>query len=1203
MTKKRSASLVASESPCKRQKTSNLSLLTTDPTGLAVFLKKIEEDEGDIVSEYLSESNGAELLVLLESGYDRKANELAVILRVIATIIVRTRTDLSELYGDTGRRLAEGVLEEAPLAACFRALKPQSSAEAAKASLQLLAAVVSTDPVLLGRSLLRSVNFDHPDWVQVSRRRNTKDPSDVRTCFVNFIASFLVSGNNLLIRELLESKNAIMLLISESFTDKLQNVLLILTLLRTSVCENPTVSKTIKMRIFNRATLKQLAYLYAYRGEALSAKAALARSDADIDAQAVEMVRDTLHKLLHPLTSSPLFGIVFRERASVEGSFVQVAKRRFSAWNYHYLPFHSKQNEHLLSLLLSPPMENAFTDDLRRELASDCLLACPALLPAYLAHWAPSMVPRDSDNWHDLMGFVNQVSDASFFINQVHAHRVWVFVESYCSFTRSQVLIATFGVDFFVAAARTLSSTNMSKAYFSLQLFTLFQKRLVSRASQLLELSQDMGQFVQGISDVCLPPACIVEPLRVASQHESSAVVKTSAAIHKTLRKNLSLLLTWLSTTDELKAKGATAEAVVSAILKLLPERVLAEKWFHRFSKTLKKEHTDVQVLNDQVLMHAEADDEPEEQPEESDKRDEPPSPEEELAALPKSMLSSVRCCTCGYRGFRNYWQKATVYDCIAAGVRLFSRADAKVGWGRTEKSHKDGSLSPSPKKLIKLISKNPVFRSILFEKVLGRPAEELSSLSLSRTKAGLVNLLLALVEAEPIVAAKKIPLVALLAAYRGSLSLCDRLLLQLIYLLDINGTTVSSIWGMSSKAVVWGDRLFDHYRFATTLSEIPTLWREPNPGAFLSMLDKDRVLRTAVAFPVTRRCLARSSMGVENIPLDADLYDPCFLLPLFLQYLSPGDANEQMNPEKLDLRGFYTRNCLSLAIGALSSYSRHIRGLAKSVIARFRQLSDAWKPTKVPNTPMALAVMKQFPERLQLNFILDTLRNSLSTKASELGGGPRCVVLFGSKADTSFRLTRIHANFFIQSLEMLTKPEHRMYEVFWNTYLAKPSIDLGTVPDFIRIMFSVHEDFRVERQWMVKLCADSVNDTSDYLLLEKSRVYKYCLLLYADPATDTTTQIQILRLFAATTRLPRACHALTRFHAFPLWLFRHALSTTHAPSLCYFLTIISQMLAAFEDAKENSPCLTMLRLLDVTFRKIHDESSFSKRKIKPMLS
>ena len=33
------------------------------------------------------------------------------------------------------------------------------------------------------------------------------------------------------------------------------------------------------------------------------------------------------------------------------------------------------------------------------------------------------------------------------------------------------------------------------------------------------------------------------------------------------------------------------------------------------------------------------------------------------------------------------------------------------------------------------------------------------------------------------------------------------------------------------------------------------------------------------------------------------------------------------------------------------------------------------------------------------------------------------------------------------------------MYEVFWNTFMAKPAIDLGVVPDFMRIIFSVHKD------------------------------------------------------------------------------------------------------------------------------------------------
>ncbi|KAL5968502.1 Nucleolar pre-ribosomal-associated protein 1 [Taenia solium] len=1149
MVKNHKLPSVESDIPPKRQKMSKFSQLTSDPTNLAFFLKKVETEEEDIIKEYLLESNGEELLSLLETGYERKSNELAVILKVLATIIVRTRTDLADLFADTGRRLSEGVLEDAPLAACFRALKPQSSAEAAKASLQLLTAVVSTDPVFLGRSLLRSVDFEHPDWVQVSRRRNTKDVSDVRTCFINFIASFLVSNNNLLIRELLESRStsdiehleafffrSITLLISECFTDKPQNVLLILTLLRTSICENATVSKTIKMRIFTRAALKHLAYLYAYRGEALSLKVALSRTDADVDAKSVELVRQTLHSLLLSLTSSPFTGLVFRERAYLESG---------------------NQNEHLLSLLLSPPMDSAFADEMRRELVASCLLACPALLPMYLAHWTVSMVPRDSENWHNLMAFVDQ-------------------------------------------------------------LFSMFQNHMVNRVSQLLELSQDMAQFVQGVSDICLPPLCIAETLHSAFQHESKAVTKTANTVYRTLRQNMVIFLTWLHTTEELKTKGATPKPIIQSLSKVLLERVLVDKWLRRFSKTLQKEHTDVSLLKDQILQPTEEQEEVEEEGEKSEDSKKASDSEEIIASLQKSrfILSAfkTRSMFLEFRSrllmlhklsqdpetevperelvkllkiwphlaptcLKTHWQHAVVLNCMAAAVRFLCRSNSKSGWVRDEDKECVGEkLSPCPKELLELISTNRVFKSILIEKATNA---EFVTIPL---KTALVNLLLALAEVDPKTTAKKIPLASILAAYQSSLSVCDRFLLQLIYILDLSGNSVSSIWGMSSRSVIWGDRLVDHYRFGETLGEAPQLWRELNPGSFFNILDKDRLLSSALAFPVTRRCLARS-MNVEGVNLDPNQYDPCFLLPLFLQYLSSDDAEEELHPSRVDIRGFYTRNCLAFAVGALSSYSRNIRGLAKSVIARFRLLSGAWKPSKIPSVPMALAAMKQFPERVQLNFMLDILRNSLSTKAGELGGGARCSVLFGSRADTSFRLSRVHANFFIHSLGMLTRPEHRMYEVFWNTYMAKPAIDLGTVPDFMRIMYSVHKDFRVERQWMVKLCADSLNDTSEYLLLEKSRVYKYCLLLYADPGVDTATQIQILRLLTATTRIPRACHALTRFHAFPLWLFRHALSTTHSPSLCYFSTIISQMIAAFEEAKEGSPCLSMLRLLDTTFR------------------
>ena len=96
---------------------------------------------------------------------------------------------------------------------------------------------------------------------------------------------------------------------------------------------------------------------------------------------------------------------------------------------------------------------------------------------------------------------------------------------------------------------------------------------------------------------------------------------------------------------------------------------------------------------------------------------------------------------------------------------------------------------------------------------------------------------------------------------------------------------------GMTYRNVIWGERITDHYRFGATLAEAPQLRREPNPGGFLNLLDKDRLLSGALAFPVTRRCLARSMNANESGIVDSNCYDPCFLLPLFLQYLSPGKS------------------------------------------------------------------------------------------------------------------------------------------------------------------------------------------------------------------------------------------------------------------------------------------------------------------------
>lgn len=80
-------------------------------------------------------------------------------------------------------------------------------------------------------------------------------------------------------------------------------------------------------------------------------------------------------------------------------------------------------------------------------------------------------------------------------------------------------------------------------------------------------------------------------------------------------------------------------------------------------------------------------------------------------------------------------------------------------------------------------------------------------------------------------------------------------------------------------------------------------------------------------------------------------------------------DPDYDLDSSRVDLRTFYSRHCLVYSIAALSSYSRTIRGFAKSIIARFRKLSEEWKPAKMASVPPAIAAMKQFPERVQVNF------------------------------------------------------------------------------------------------------------------------------------------------------------------------------------------------------------------------------------------
>lgn len=68
------------------------------------------------------------------------------------------------------------------------------------------------------------------------------------------------------------------------------------------------------MRVFSGHSMKQLLYLYAWRGEAVNLKELTTRSALDVDDQKLTSIREKLHELLIHLTTSNRLGLVFTDR-------------------------------------------------------------------------------------------------------------------------------------------------------------------------------------------------------------------------------------------------------------------------------------------------------------------------------------------------------------------------------------------------------------------------------------------------------------------------------------------------------------------------------------------------------------------------------------------------------------------------------------------------------------------------------------------------------------------------------------------------------------------------------------------------------------------------------------------------------------------------------------------------------------------------
>ena len=205
-----------------------------------------------------------------------------------------------------------------------------------KIALKLLTAIVCVEPQL-GRQVLSSYDIlsnvktinqflshsSHEGQQQQQQQKQTDlDYESVRKCFIHFVLAYLVDGNTLLIRNILDRGSLIRALAAGLVYDDSVTVCVVLSALKKYVLENMEISKTKKIHVFDLDCCKSFVQLYDWRGPRVfnaqrSSKKGVAKNLNFVEMQELineqerEAVSKAVHEFLMVLLTSRKSGIAF----------------------------------------------------------------------------------------------------------------------------------------------------------------------------------------------------------------------------------------------------------------------------------------------------------------------------------------------------------------------------------------------------------------------------------------------------------------------------------------------------------------------------------------------------------------------------------------------------------------------------------------------------------------------------------------------------------------------------------------------------------------------------------------------------------------------------------------------------------------------------------------------------------------------------
>ncbi|KAJ0063556.1 hypothetical protein NL108_003874, partial [Boleophthalmus pectinirostris] len=339
----------------------------------------------DVVEGYVKISmECAEIFKLLE-GETQVESELILIFESLEMILLRTASDLTH-FNTVGNAIVKKTVSS-HMKILLGSLH-SANHRFVRQCLHFLSALVAQGPEA-AREVLSHIHA-YKTMSGLAKRRDKQGKPDVRMAFIQFVLSFLISGDNATVGQILEVKEFLPEILNTGLKeDRLSVVNLILTTLKSRVVLNKGISKTQKVRFFTAAVLANLASLYKWNG---IVDAATEEDSMEDDSQqtGVSLVRAQVHSFLVDLCCSRKHGISFHD-----SSFGTAGR----AGNLVLLQF-------LVGLKQAPE------DDLVAELVVNVLKASPDILSRYFKETQHSYTPRPKSTWQDNVNLMKKIYEA-----------------------------------------------------------------------------------------------------------------------------------------------------------------------------------------------------------------------------------------------------------------------------------------------------------------------------------------------------------------------------------------------------------------------------------------------------------------------------------------------------------------------------------------------------------------------------------------------------------------------------------------------------------------------------------------------------------------------------------------------------------------------------------------------------------------------